>query len=155
MKTIREVDDEYKAAYRAALRKHGSHELIPKDELLLMTERHRAECVFISTGERTVSVLRGHSIANRVIEELCGTSTVDIQRKMSNADKRKAVSEWMQANVGLVVTVTDVAEAGQFSEATARKYMAEYLTYFLKVGRGQYEIRDPQADRLSEKEASK
>lgn len=155
MRGIREVDDEYKAAYRAALKKHGSHELIPKDELLLITERHRAECVFITTGERTASVLRGHSIASRVIEELCGSSVIDTQRRMSNADKRKGVADWMQSNVGLVVTVADVAEAGQFSEATARKYMAEHLTYFLKVGRGQYEIRDPQVDRINEREASK
>lgn len=155
MKTIREIDSQFKDSYSSALKKYGSHHLIPKDELLLMGERHRAECVFITTGERSSSALRGYSISNRVIEELCGSDSVDPERKMRNADKRKAVMQWMNDNVGSVVTVSDVAEAGQFSEATARKFMNEHITYFLKVSKGSYEVRDPQVDRLKEKEESK
>lgn len=155
MKTMTEVDLEFRESYQKALKKHGSHDLIPKDELFLMGERYRAEAVFITTGERTASVLRSYSIASRVIEELCGSGAVEVERKLKNSDKRRATMEWMQSNIGLVVTVADVAEAGQFSEATARKFMSEHLTHFLKTGRGQYEIRDPQVDRLREKGESK
>ena len=155
MKTIKEVDNEFKNSYSSALKKHGSHQLIPKDELLLMGERHRAECVFITTGERSSSALRGYSIANRVIEELCGSDSVDPERKIRNVDKRKAAMQWMSESVGSVVTVLDVAEAGQFSEATARKFMNEHITYFLRVSKGSYEVRDPQVDRIKEKEEAK
>ena len=155
MKSIKEVDREFKDAYSSALKKHGSHQLIPKDELLLMGERHRAECVFITTSERSASALRGYSIANRVIEELCGSDSVDPERKVRNVDKRKAAMQWMSENVGSVVTVLDVAEAGQFSEATARKFMNEHITYFLRVSKGSYEVRDPEADRIKEKEEAK
>lgn len=151
MKSIGEVDDEYKRAFSEALKRHGSYESIPKDELILIGERHRAECVFMATEERSSSVLRGYSIASRVIEELCGSSSIDPERKVRNVDKRKAVMQWMQDSVGSVVTVTDVAGAGQFSEATARKFMNEHLTYFLRVAKGKYEVRDAEADRLQEK----
>jgi predicted transcriptional regulator of viral defense system len=155
LKSIKEVDREFKDAYSSALKKHGSHQLIPKDELLLMGERHRAECVFITTSERSASALRGYSIANRVIEELCGSGAIEPERKVRNVDKRKAVRQWMTESVGSVVTVNDVAEAGQFSEATARKFMNEHITYFLRVSKGSYEVRDPEADRIKEKEGSK
>jgi predicted transcriptional regulator len=49
------------------------------------------------------------------------------------------------------VTVKELAEIGDISEATVRKIVQDRPDIFVKRESRQYEIRDPQADRKADK----
>ncbi len=61
------------------------------------------------------------------------------------------IMSWVKDNVYELVTVKQLAEIGDISEATARKIVTDRPDIFVKREGRQYEIRDPQADRKAEK----
>ena len=61
------------------------------------------------------------------------------------------IMSWVTENVYELVTVKQLAEIGDISEATARKIVTDRPDIFVKREGRQYEIRDPQADRKADK----
>jgi len=61
------------------------------------------------------------------------------------------IMSWVKDNVYELVTVKQLAEIGDISEATARKIVTDRPDIFVKREGRQYEIRDPQADRKADK----
>ena len=61
------------------------------------------------------------------------------------------IMSWVKENVYELVTVKQLAEIGDISEATARKIVTDRPDIFVKREGRQYEIRDPQADRKADK----
>jgi hypothetical protein len=58
---------------------------------------------------------------------------------------------WAKENVFELVTIKQLAEIGEISDATARKIVTDRPDIFVKREGRQYEVRDPQADRKAEK----
>ncbi len=147
-------NEDFKRGYAKALAKYKSHELIPKDERFLIGERLRAAYVIdMHGGSPDASILSTYSIAGRVIEELCG-SVPTIERKIRMADKRRAVEAWVKDNAGTTVTPQTISEVGDFSYSTAMSYINENVNTFIKVKRGFYLVRDPEAERAAHRKAS-
>ncbi len=61
------------------------------------------------------------------------------------------IMSWVKENIFELVTVKQLAEIGDISEATARKIVTDRPDIFVKREGRQYEIRDPQADRKADK----
>lgn len=150
--TVKDADREYKEAYAALLSTHGTHSSIPKDEVNYISELHRAKMVTITNGgDFDAQILSQYSVARRVIEELCG-EVPEIQKKVRQADKRRAMEQFVKDNADGVVTPADLAEAGDVSYATAMKFINENPVFFTKVERGSYLIRDVEAERQAARE---
>lgn len=157
MKTPQQIDDWYKNEYHALQAKYGTKWLSEKDhpELLYINERYRALMVIVASGGTPeAATLRHHSIPTSIISELCGDEEASLERRVRPRDKRQAIKEWTEQNVGLVVTPQEVAEVGGVSYATAIKFINESIGTFAKVGRGKYEIRDIKAIREADKQKS-
>jgi hypothetical protein len=61
------------------------------------------------------------------------------------------ISAWAKENVFEIVTIKQLAEIGEVSEATVRKLVTDRPDIFKKIESRKYEIRDPQEDRKADK----
>ena len=66
-------------------------------------------------------------------------------------DGKQDILSWCKNHVFDLVTVKELAEIGDISEATVRKIVQDRPDIFIKREGRQYEIRDPQADRKADK----
>lgn len=66
-------------------------------------------------------------------------------------DGKNDIMTWVKENVYELVTIKQLAEIGDISEATVRKIVTDRPDIFIKREGRQYEIRDAQADRKAEK----
>lgn len=66
-------------------------------------------------------------------------------------DGKNDIMSWAKENVYELVTIKQLAEIGDISEATVRKVVTDRPDIFVKREGRQYEVRDPQADRKAEK----
>lgn len=154
MNTAQQINDWYQSEYRSLQKKYATQWLTERDhpELLYISEKYRALMVILSSGGTPdATALRYHSIPANIITELCGNEEADPERRVRRKDKRQAIKEWADQNVGAVITPQDVAEVGDVSYATAIKFINENIGTFIKVGRGKYEIRDMKAEREAAK----
>jgi hypothetical protein len=77
-----------------------------------------------------------------------------IERKLSRADKQAKVLNWAAANVGEKVDLTKLMEIGDIAYSMAKKIVEDRPDIFWKIKRGNFEVRDPAADRKADKEAA-
>ena len=66
-------------------------------------------------------------------------------------DGKQDIMSWCKNHVFELITVKELAEIGDISEATVRKIVQDRPDIFVKREGRQYEIRDPQADRKADK----
>ena len=66
-------------------------------------------------------------------------------------DGKQDILSWCKNHVFDLVTVKELAEIGDISEATVRKIVQDRPDIFVKREGRRYEIRDPQADRKADK----
>jgi len=66
-------------------------------------------------------------------------------------DGKQDIMSWCKNHIFELVTVKQLAEIGEISEATVRKIVQDRPDIFVKREGRQYEIRDPQADRKADK----
>ena len=66
-------------------------------------------------------------------------------------DGKQDILSWCKNHVFELVTVKELAEIGDISEATVRKIVQDRPDIFVKREGRQYEVRDPQADRKADK----
>lgn len=66
-------------------------------------------------------------------------------------DGKNDIMSWAKENVYELVTIKQLAEIGEISDATARKIVTDRPDIFVKREGRQYEVRDPLADRKAEK----
>jgi len=66
-------------------------------------------------------------------------------------DGKQDILSWCKNHIFDLVTVKELAEIGDISEATVRKIVQDRPDIFVKRESRQYEIRDPQADRKADK----
>jgi hypothetical protein len=154
MNTTQQIDNWYKNQYQALQTKYATEWLSERDhpELHYINEKYRAHMVILASGGTPeASSLRHYSIPSSIISELCGNEEAEPERRVRQKDKRQAIKDWTQENIGLIVTPQEVADAGDVSYATAIKFINENIGTFIKAGRGKYEIRDIKAQREAEK----
>jgi|688.fasta_scaffold344287_4 hypothetical protein len=144
--SVADIDRRYKEGFAFLADKHGSPFRIPADELHLLGERTRAEHVVAIHGKADPIVLRGYSIPVAIIEELCGEAPVAEPRRPFRL-RKETVERWCLEHVGTTVSPQVIATVGEFSEATARTFIADRPDLFSKVRRGHYLVRDPKAER--------
>lgn len=66
-------------------------------------------------------------------------------------DGRDTIIAWAKNNVYAEVTVKELAEIGEVSEATVRTLVKERMDIFRKIEGRKYEIRDPEEDRANDR----
>lgn len=66
-------------------------------------------------------------------------------------DGRDTIIAWAKNNVFAEVTVKELAEIGEVSEATVRTLLKERMDIFRKIEGRKYEIRDPNVDRENDR----
>jgi hypothetical protein len=66
-------------------------------------------------------------------------------------DGRDTIIAWAKNNVFAEVTVKELAEIGEVSEATVRTLVKERMDIFKKIEGRKYEIRDPEQDRENDR----
>lgn len=141
-----DIDTRFKAAFTEAAERYGSPWAIPTDEAHAMSERMRAEHVIAIHGKPDPQILRSYSIPGLIIEELCGEAP-SLTVKRSYRQRKQAVEAWCTEHAGTTVTPVVIADVGEFSDATARTFIAERPDLFTRVKRGHYFVRDPKAER--------
>ena len=67
-------------------------------------------------------------------------------------DGRDTILGWAKENIFAITTVKELAEIGGVSEATVRTLLGERPDIFRRSEGRKYEVRDPQADRLADKQ---
>lgn len=65
-------------------------------------------------------------------------------------DGKQDILAWAKENIFQLVTVKQLAEIGEVSEATARKVVSDRPDIFVRREGRQFEVRDPQADRKAD-----
>ena len=66
-------------------------------------------------------------------------------------DGRDTIIAWAKNNVFAEVTIKELAEIGEVSEATVRNLVKERMDIFRKIEGRKFEIRDPQEDRENDR----
>jgi Fic family protein len=72
-------------------------------------------------------------------------------KPQKRADKYKTIERWTKEHLFETVTVAQIAEIGDVSNATARKFINDRVDLFRKIGGRVWEIRDPVSDRRHSK----
>jgi hypothetical protein len=146
-----EANNWFKARYQEMQVKYGVDWITAAvaSEYELVCETTRAFHVLLSqdSSKPDPSVLRYYSIPQSIIVEICGDEDADIERRSRRVDKQRVIDDWIKDHIGHVVTPNDLADAGGVSYATAIKVINAQAGRFLRVGRGQYEIRDIESER--------
>jgi hypothetical protein len=141
----------FKSRYQEMQVKYGTSWVTASvaSEYELVSETTRAFHVLLSqdSSRPDPSVLRYYSIPQSIIIEICGDVDSDIERRSRRVDKQRVMDDWIKYHIGHVVTPNDLADAGGVSYATAIKVINGHVARFLRVGRGQYEIRDVESER--------
>ena len=149
--SVVEANDWFKARYKEMQVKYGTDWITPAIavEYELVCEMTRAFHVLLSqdSSKPDASVLRYHSIPQSIIIEICGNEDGDIERRSRRVDKQRVMDDWIKDHIGHVITPNDLAVAGDVSYATAIKMINGHAARFLRVGRGQYEVRDVESER--------
>lgn len=140
------IEAEYKDGYTRLQQQYGKY-AVPKDEVTLLSEIHRAKYACLAAGSSTLdpAIMRQYSIINSVIELLCG-QVPDIERRVKNVDRRRAMENWCAENIDAIITPNELAEVGGVSYATAIKFINERVDLFRKIERGRYIVRNLRAE---------
>lgn len=140
------IEAEYKDGYAVLQQKYGKY-AVPKDEVTLLSEIYRAKYACLAAGSHTLdpTIMRQYSIINSVIELLCG-EVPEIERRVKNVDRRRAMEDWCTENIDAIITPNELAEVGGVSYATAIKFINERVDLFRKIERGRYIVRNLRAE---------
>lgn len=150
---LKVYEAEYKANVSKLAEKYGTYLKAPSDERFEISERLRAAyCLHANPDMPEVQVFKAYSVDRRVWQHFVSDAgEVETKRKMSRADKVKAVIAWASENVGKEVTLQTLIEEGDIAYSMAKKITEDRPDIFRKVKRGLFEIRDPHADRQAER----
>lgn len=80
-----------------------------------------------------------------------GFEKVDQTEKASKKKKAKSFIEFIDSNVGKIVSMKALSEELSISMPTAYKYVSDNRSAFKKVGHGKYEIVDTKKERVESK----
>jgi len=149
---------DYKDQHRQLAERHGGAHHIPLGESLILHEHLRAMYVIRSAHERGVTniakELREFDIMISVIEQILGEAPT-IDRRMKRADKQRSLEKWCLDRTGQTFKVDEIADGADVSSQKVRTFIDCRPDLFSRIGRGQYQIRDAQAERSAAKSKDK
>ena len=119
-----------------------------KEEIIEAQERLRALAVIEKAQRNSWNVVESlitHMVSRTLIEELTGEEVV--HEKKERKDKSGELHTWVRRNVGSKFGTSKLVQELGVSYDTVLKIIRENPMFFVKVGRGQYEVRDGIAER--------
>jgi hypothetical protein len=146
----------FKEKYQALAEKYESIYRAPADERLLASERLRAAyCVNANKDIPIRQTFKHYVIDSRVWQHFLEDSDDAIEeKKMSRAEKQAKALRWAAESVGKTVTLEIIMAECDVAYSMAKKLTEDRPDVFRKIKRGQFEIRDPKADREADKAAA-
>ena len=150
------AQDEYKAEIGRLIEEFGGPSNIPDDDRRFASEKLRAAyCIHANPEVPIPQIFRTYSIDNRVWHRFVSDATdMKIERRMTRADKVNGVIKWAADNVGKKIDLTEMMDVTGVAYSMAKKIVEDRPDVFWKIKRGQFEIRDPKADREADKKAA-
>jgi hypothetical protein len=136
---------------------YGDASSVPADDQRLASEKLRAAyCIDTNPDVPVAQVFKTYSIDSRVWGHFVeNADDMKLERKLTRADKQAKVLEWASKNVGAKIELTKLMEVGDIAYSMAKKITENRPDVFWKIKRGQFEVRDPEADRKADKDAAK
>lgn len=152
------ITEEHQKLWFDAVAQYGEDYLVPSPVLQGINNRIRAlYCLQKWDGAGSLaSFLSTYMVNPEVVADLVdqlpqktrGATPAETSPKRE--DRYKVVIEWSKAHVGEEFTTEDLVEISTFSYPTMLKFLQE-SPHFRKVKKGLWQVRDPQADRVAEK----
>ncbi len=146
----------YRADMASLIAEYGNASNVPADDQRVAAEKLRAAYAIDANPDTPIpQVFRVYTIDSRVWDLFVeNPEEMKTERKLSRADKQAKVLNWAAANVGAKVDLTKLMEIGDIAYSMAKKIVEDRPDVFWKVKRGEFEVRDPEADRKADKEAA-
>jgi len=95
--------------------------------------------------------LRDYGVASTIIDEL-GIELVKHTPKVKQISAQEKIEQWAKENVGRTINGgKQIAEELGISYPTANSFVQTRRDYFSKVKKGEYIVKDAEADRLASK----
>ena len=153
---VRLAEETYKADIAKLIEEYGDASSVPADDQRVPAEKLRAAYAINANPEMPIpQVFRVYTIDSRVWDLFVeNPEEMKTERKLSRADKQAKVLNWAAANIGAKVDLTKLMEIGDIAYSMAKKIVEDRPDVFWKVKRGEFEVRDPEADRKADKEAA-
>ena len=152
---IETYKNEYQNTIDRLIDEYGNPSLIPHEEQYFAGEKLRAAyCIYINPSLPTQQVLKQYAVDHRVWSYFVDSDVstqLKAERRMSRAEKVNSVLKWGADNVGKQITLQTMIQECDIAYSMAKKITEDRPDVFRKVKRGQFEIRDPKADRETEK----
>jgi hypothetical protein len=144
----------YRKEIDQLVEENGNASSVPADDHHVASEKLRAAyCIDVNQDVPVPQVFRTYSIDSRVWHYFVeNVEEMKQERKMSRADKQAKVIAWAAANVGEKIELAKLMEVGDIAYSMAKKITEDRPDVFRKIKRGQFEVRDPEADRKADKE---
>jgi hypothetical protein len=150
--TNEQAAEQYKQAIQDLINKHGGATNVPADEWREVAELTRLyQTINTLEGKVTRRLLSQYMFSPGTIAKVDPSLLEEDISKQSRSDKHKSIYEWLDANTGSTIATQEFADISELSYPTALKFIENNPQYFRKLKRGQYEIRNPKADREEEK----
>ena len=149
--TTAEANEQYKTAIERLHKEHGSWGGIPRDlwrEASEIMRLHHTINVF--EGKISPQILSQYMFSESIISKV-NPDFSGFEPKQKRSEKYATAYEWLDKNAGSTVTTNDFAEVAEVSYPTALKFIENNPQYFRKIKRGQYQVRDPKAEREADK----
>ena len=148
--------DTYRKEIGQLVEEYGDASSVPSDSHHTVSEKLRAAyCIDVNPDVPVPQVFKTYSIDSRVWHYFVeNVEEMKQERKMSRADKQAKVIAWAAANVGEKIELAKLMEIGDVAYSMAKKITEDRPDIFRKLKRGQFEVRDPEADRKADKEAA-
>ena len=147
--------DTYRKEIGQLVEEYGDASSVPSDSHHTVSEKLRAAyCIDVNPDVPVPQVFKTYSIDSRVWHYFVeNVEEMKQERKMSRADKQAKVIAWAAANVGEKIELAKLMEIGDIAYSMAKKITEDRPDIFRKLKRGQFEVRDAEADRKADKEA--
>lgn len=150
---IKTYEDEYKLRMAKLIEEYVNPSDVPRDEQFHASEKLRAAySIHANPGVPVAQVLKQYAIDHRVwLYFADGQSDEKPYKRQSRAEKIDSVIKWAAHNVGKQVTLQMMIDESGIAYSMAKKITEDRPDVFRKIKRGQFEIRDPKADREADK----
>jgi hypothetical protein len=149
--SIEEANNQYKDTVNSLLAKYGSATHIPNEEWREASETLRLHCTIASNDGQVTKELLARNMFSEAIIAKVNPDFEGFQPKVKRSAKYDSAYEWLDENAEETFTTQQIADALEMSYPTTLKFIENNPHYFRKVKRGEYQIRNPKAEREAEK----
>ena len=146
-----EANEQYKETINSLLTTYKTATNIPRDLWNEASETLRLhQTVNALDGRITRQILSQYMFPEVIIRKV-DPDFSGFEPKVRRSEKYKAVYEWLDSNPGAVITTNQLCEVTEMSYPTTLKFIENNPQYFRKIKRGEYEVRNPEAERKADK----